>query len=63
MIACRTDKHPWTDTAIVDTLKRKHVECCSGHYCAGRAVIATCGEAIGSTDPFADGDEVCFLEL
>ena len=63
MIACCTDSHRWTVTAVAKALKREHLECCSGHYCAGRAVSATCGNTISSGDPSADGTEVCFLEL
>ena len=63
MTACCSGRHRWNDIAVIDTMKRKHVRCCNGQSYAGRAMSATCAKSVGSTDPVADGIDVCFLEL
>ena len=69
MIACCPDEHTWTDTAIIDKLKRKRVECCKGQYCAGPPVSALCDDenVIGleteSLGLFGDRVEVCYIEI
>ena len=69
MIACCSDEHTWTDTAIIDKHKRKRVECCKGQYCAGPPVSALCddenvsGLQTESLGLFGDRVEVCYIEI